>query len=104
MLTTSTRLASISGRTAGRMWRRRMWASPAPTAWARMTYLRSRTESVCARMSRAVPVQPRKPMTRMIVPSEGPRIATSTIISARSGMTRKKSVIRMRSEPTQPRR
>ena len=54
MLTTSTMLASISGRTAGRMWRRRMWTSPAPTALARMTYLRSRTESVCDRTSRAV--------------------------------------------------
>ncbi len=103
MLTTSTMLASISGSTAGRMWWRRTWASLAPTALARRTYLRSRTERVCARTSLAVPVQPRMPITRMIVRSDGPRIATRTIMSARSGMTRKTSVIRISSEPIQPR-
>ena len=84
------------------MWRRRMCASPAPIARARMTNLRSRTVSVCERTSRAVVVQPSTPMTKMMVPSDGPMMATSTIWSARSGMTRKKSVIRISSEPTHP--
>ena len=101
-LMTSTMLASMSGSTAGMMWRRRMWKSPAPMARARMTNFRSRTVSVCERTSRAVVVQPSTPITRMMVPSEGPMIATSTICSARSGMTRKKSVIRISSEPSQP--
>ena len=71
-LMTRTMLASMSGRTAGRMWRRRMWMSPAPTALARMTNFRSRTDSVCARTSRAVVVQPRMPMTRMMVRKRWP--------------------------------
>ena len=99
---TRTMLASMSGSTAGRMWRLRMCASPAPMARARITNFRSRTVSVCDRTSRAVVVQPSAPMTTMIVQSDGPMIATSTIWSARSGMTRKKSVIRMSSEPIQP--
>jgi hypothetical protein len=41
-------------------------------------------------------------MTKMIVPNDGPMIATSTICNARSGITRKKSVMRISSEPTQP--
>jgi hypothetical protein len=94
--------ASISGSTAGMMCRRRMCASPAPMARARITYLRSRTLSVCERTRRAVVVQPNAPMTKMIVPNDGPMIATSTICNARSGITRKKSVMRISSEPTQP--
>jgi hypothetical protein len=45
-LITSTVLASISGNTRGRMWRRMMCRSDAPIDLARMTNLRSRTLSV----------------------------------------------------------
>ena len=69
-----------------------MWQSAAPTALARITNLRSRTDSVCDRTSRAVVVQPSRPMTRMMLLRDWPAIATITICSARSGMTRKKSV------------
>ncbi len=103
-LMTRTVLASMSGMTCGTMCRRRMWKSEAPTARARATNARSRTVSVWARTMRAVVVQPRAPMTRMIfVRLRSRRMATMTMSSARSGMTRKKSVKRMSSAPIQRR-
>ncbi len=101
-LTTRTALAIISGRTSGTMCRRMMWLSDAPMARARDTNFRSRTVSDWDRTRRAVVVQPRMPMTKMIVNRLGPRTATSTIWRARSGMTRKKSVNRISPPPVRP--
>ena len=84
------------------MWRRMMYQSEAPMARARDTNFRSRTVSDCDRIRRAVVVQPSTPMTTMMVSRLGPRMATSTIWSARSGMTRKKSVKRMSAPPVRP--
>jgi hypothetical protein len=67
-----------------------------------MTNFRSRTDSVWDRTSRAVVVQPSAPMTRMMFTRLGPAMAMITICSARSGMTRKKSVKRMRPAPISP--
>ena len=51
---------------------------------------------------RAVPVQPRIPMTTMMFHKLGPTIATMTIMRGRSGITRKISVRRMSKLPTRP--
>ena len=53
--------------TLGRMWRRMMWPPPAPMTRARSTNARSLSDSVCARMIRAVDDQLVMPMTMTIV-------------------------------------
>ena len=55
----------------------------------RFTYTRSRTLFTCARITRAVPVQSRIPITITMWNRLGPQIAATTIISGTSGMTRK---------------
>jgi hypothetical protein len=48
-----------------------------------------------ARMIRAVPGHEVIPITKMITPSDGPRVLASTIASGRNGTTRNQSVTRI---------
>ena len=81
--------AISSGATCGRTWRTMIRPWPAPSERARLTYTRSRTLLTCARITRAVLVQRRIPITMMMWKRLGPQIAATTIISGTSGTTRK---------------
>ena len=87
--TVSTVLATRSGATWGSTCRNTIRVWPAPSARARFTYTRSRTLFTCARITRAVLVQSRIPITMTMWKRLGPQIAATTIISGTSGMTRK---------------
>ena len=82
-------LATSSGATCGSTCRTTILAWLAPSARARFTYTRSRTLFTCARITRAVLVQSRIPITMMMWKRLGPQIAATTIINGTSGMTRK---------------
>ncbi len=66
----------------------------APSARLRSTYRRCFIVRTCARTSRAVTGHDVTPMTKMMLRTDGPRIAASTIASGRKGMTRNHSVKR----------
>jgi hypothetical protein len=102
--------ATMRFTTFGRMCRRMMWPLPPPTTRARSTNARSFSDSVWERMIRAVDDQLVMPMTttmtisviRMPKTSRAAEPTSSRMIGVRIrartnvGMTRKKSVIRMR--------
>ena len=93
-----------------------MWPLLDPTTRARSTNARSRSDSVCDRMIRAVDDQLVMPMTKMITTSDiripntsvAAEPTTSWMIGVRIrartnvGITRKKSVTRMRPESAKP--
>ncbi|NOH03055.1 MAG: hypothetical protein HND47_14395 [Chloroflexi bacterium] len=99
---TSTACTTRMGITSGRMWRETMCPLPAPMARARRTNLRDFTARVCERTTRAVVVQPSKPMTKMMLNREGLVSATMTTINGRSGMTSMMSVKRIRKVSQRP--
>ena len=82
-------VAMSSGATCGRTcWTTiRRWL--APSERARFTYTRSRMLFTCARTMRAVVVHSSSPITRITCDRLGPNTVATTIISTRSGMTRK---------------
>ena len=87
----------MSGATLGKICRTitRLWVAPIdPT---RITYCRSRSERTCERTIRAIDGQPESPITSTMIPRLWPKIAARTITSGIVGITRKKSVSRMRS-------
>src|ERR1022692_81795 len=88
-------LASSSGMTLGSTCLDIRCQCPAPRARERSRYGRVSTASAWARMIRAVPGQEVTPITKMITPSEGPRVLASTIASGRNGTTRNQSVTRI---------
>ena len=79
-----------------------MCVSEAPSARLRSTYSRSFRLSTCARISRAVEGHDVIPITRMMLPIDGPSTAASAIASGRNGITRNHSVTRISTPPTRP--
>ncbi|MNT76712.1 hypothetical protein D3C72_2157510 [compost metagenome] len=72
-----------------------MRAWPAPSVCAARTNSRSRSEMNSPRVSRAMPVHEVTPSAKMIVDSDGPMIATSTMASWKDGTVWKSSVTRI---------
>lgn len=100
--TTRIVLATMSCPTCGAMFVRMMRVFVAPSDFARATYCRLRSESVCERTMRAVRGHDNRPITRITITRFCPKIAASAIISGSAGMTRKKSVIAMRKASMPP--
>ncbi|MNV88231.1 hypothetical protein D3C71_1824190 [compost metagenome] len=85
----------IGGRALGRISRKMMRACPAPRVCAARTNSRSRREMNSPRVRRAMPVQEVMPSAKMMVDSDGPSIATSTMASRNDGTVWKSSVMRI---------
>ena len=64
-----------------------MYPVPAPDAFAASMKGLSRRLRTWERMTLAKPIQPKNPRTNIMFCSDGPRTATSTIISGRPGIT-----------------
>ena len=111
-----TALATMRFITFGRMCRRMMWPADAPMTRARSTNARSRSDSVCERMIRAVDDQLVIPITTTItsrlermpkisrdpVPSTSRMIAVRMIARTKVGITRKKSATRIMTASNRP--
>ncbi|KAG1317860.1 hypothetical protein G6F63_015483 [Rhizopus arrhizus] len=93
---TSTAVVTMMvGRALGRISRKMMRAWPAPSVCAARTNSRSRREMNSPRVSRAMPVHGVTPSAKIMVDSDGPRMATSTMASRKDGTGWNSSVMRI---------
>ncbi len=100
--TVSEALTITGGNEFGRISRRTIRRSFAPSARAAATNSRSRRLRNSARTSRAVPAQFDTPMAATTVQIDGEKIATRTMAKRKAGSTWKNSVIRIRTSSIGP--